>query len=127
MLKLIFLSALFILSVSLKSAEKWVFISGDGKTNIYYDAQSLLYNKDFNTYTVNFKYEFLNRDVIRDDKDVASQYLTFIYNCSSKQNQLLAVKNVYSDSTYEYLNPNNRIYDVTSNSPEEKVFESLCK
>lgn len=123
----IVLFALIFFTGTVHPSEKWVFIRGDNGINVYYDEQSVLYNKTFNTYTVNFKYEYLNPEAFDSNKSLTSQYLTFIHDCSSNHSQLLSIKNVYSDSTYEYVNPSKWSNYFTSDSPQEKVFESLCK
>ena len=122
------LSFILFLTISYSySAEKWIFISGDGATNVYYDERSVIYDSNFNNYTVYFKYEKLNPDTLSDNKVLTEQYMLYNFYCSSKRSILLEIKEVYSDNTFDYISPTKRNYFITPNSPEEKVFESLCK
>jgi hypothetical protein len=128
MVKAILINTLLFLSVIYAySAEKWVFVSGDGVTNVYYDERSVIYDTNFNCYTVYFKYENLKSDTLSNGKVLTSQCFLYNYYCSTKRSLLLEIKEIYSDNTFEYLSPTKQTNYISANSPEVKVFESFCK
>ncbi len=110
-----------------KASEKWVLISSADKINVYYDEQSVIYNKAFDSFTVYVKYENIIADTLPTGKIKTGLYLLYNFYCSVRQTLLLEIKAVFSDGSYEYISPTSRKNTIKSDSAEEKIFEILCK
>jgi hypothetical protein len=127
MKKLMCMFLLFIIVIPLQSAEKWVFVSGDNKTNIYYAENTVVYNETFNCFTVYMKYKDIVPDTLSSGKVTSAQYLSYIIYCTSRQALLIEMKETFLDGTYEYLTPVQNKNTIVPGSAVEKVFNILCK
>ncbi len=128
MIKQIFLFSLLLLFASTSySNEKWVLISSGDKINVYYDEQSVIYNKTFDSFTVYVRYENIIPDTLPTGRITTGQYLLYNFYCTTKQTLLLEIKAVFSDGSYEYISPTSNKNALKSGSAEEKIFEILCK